>query len=100
MSGLYDLIRRSNANGRITAPESDDPWAAQVRGAAPQALVAIATGSRARAIRAEERVVELEAELAAAAQGEPAPDPKSTFHQKNAVLLDRIIGRPATNQKD
>lgn len=89
---LLDLVRRANANGRITAPESDE-WGAYFDGATPEGKRAMATGARAKAIRAEARVAELEA----AAQPEPEPDPKSTFHQKNAVLLDRIIGRPATD---
>ena len=89
---LLDLVRRANANGRITAPESDE-WGAYFDGATPEGKRAMATGARAKAIRAEARVAELEA----AAQPEPAPDPKADFRSKNATILARLIGHPATN---
>lgn len=92
---LLNLIRRSNANGRVTAPESDE-WGAYFDSATPEGRRAMATGARARAIRAEARVAELEA----AAQPEPEPDPKAEFRQKNHQLLGRLIGRPATPNQE
>lgn len=99
---LARAILHTDHNGRAVAPAPDDEWTAQVRAAVPAAQVAIAVGARARAERAERRVVELEAELAAVVA---EPDPRQVFADKNRRLLAAVLasdenGRPITDTPD
>ena len=90
MSQLLDLIRRSNANGRVAPPESDT-WAGHYDAATHAGQRAMALGARRRA-----------EQLAASVEPDPEPEPdaRAEFHDKNAGLLARITGRPATPNQE
>lgn len=92
MSDIFDILRRSNANGRITAPESDE-WSDFYDGATAEGRRAMALGAHRKAAKAEARLAELEA------PPEPEPAQRDQFHAKNHVLLNRILGRPATTKE-
>lgn len=96
---LARIVRQVDRNGRPLPPPTADEWTGWVRAASPEAKVAIATGARARAEKAEARVLELEAEQAAAERG---PDPRAVFADKNRRLLAAVLatdadGNPTTD---
>jgi hypothetical protein len=87
-------LRPVDHNGAPIPPATDDAWTQQVRRATPEAQVAIASGARARAERAEARVAALEAELAAAVDV-AEPDPRQVFADKNRALFAAIVASDA-----